>query len=381
MNGTPVGIHALARTPFGRFGGALAGLAAPRLGALAIDEVLARADPLARAIEGVFAGAGMLGGSVLSAARQSVLFSSLQPDTVSVGIDRACCSGMSAIAAARLEILGGGARWLLAGGFESLSRTPRLLARDESVEDPLVLRSPFSEGTIAQYTSEEALRAGIDRLQQDQWALASHQRYFAAEDAGVFAFERFALPGVLDSDESPRRHSTLEKLASLQPVRGSATITAANAPGLNDGAAFLLLGPAEGPSELPPLAQILGHARVAEGPTSGTRTPALAMARVLDRAHLSLDDVALIEINEAFAATPLVSLRVLAHGDDARERALHRKTNTFGGAVAIGHPMGASGARIVMTLVNGLRRRGGGVGVAAICGGYGQGEALLVRVD
>lgn len=388
MSSPRVGLHAVARTPFGRFGGALAGLEACRLGALAIDETLARANPEARTVDGVFAGAGMLGGSVLTAARQAVLRSSLPPHTISLGIDRACCSGLSAIAAASLEIASGGARWLIAGGFESLSRTPRLLARepgaaeaDGSVEDPLVLRSPFSQGTIAQYTSEEALRAGIDRQVQDEWALSSHERYFAAEDASVFAFERFALPGVLECDESPRRHSTAEKLSMLHPVRGSATITAGNAPGLNDGAAFVLLGDAAGAHGSRPLAEIVGHVRVAEGPTSGTRTPALAIARVLERAGLALDDLALIEINEAFAATPLVSLRALAQGDAAHERALRRKTNTLGGAVAIGHPMGASGARIVMTLVNALRRRGGGVGVAAICGGYGQGEALLVRVD
>lgn len=388
MKSSRVGIHALARTPFGRFGGALAGIEAPRLAALAIDEVLRRGAAHTRTVDGVFAGAGMLGGSLLTAARQAVLRSSLPQHTVSVGIDRACCSGLSAIAAASLEIRGNGARWLLAGGFESLSRTPRLLPRhagpaitDGPVEDPLVLQSPFSEGTIAQYTSEEALRAGIDREAQDEWALCSHERYFAAEDAGAFAFERFAIPDVPDRDESPRRHGTPGKLATLQAVRGSATITAGNAPGLNDGAAFLLLGETTGASDSPPLAGIVGHVRVAEGPSSGTRTPALAIARALEQAHLTLDDLALIEINEAFAATPLVSLRMLAQGDAARERALRQKTNTMGGAVAIGHPMGASGARIVMTLVNALRRRGGGLGIAAICGGYGQGEALIVQVD
>lgn len=399
---TQVYVYAFARTPFGRFGGALADYDPGVLGALAIDEVVRRSSVPPSSIGAVYAGTGMIGDGLLTPARQAVLRSSLPPSTPSVGIDRACCSGMSALAAAAADIRNGEARAIVAGGFESLSRVPRTLKRTFgadtgalSIDDPLLLASPFSEGTIARYTSEEALKAGVDRVAQDDWAATSHERYFAAHDTGYFDTERFAVPAqlpqkkrqnsstMLASDESPRRDSTRAALAALSAVRGSETITAGNAPGLNDGAAFVVLGDASLEREFGcrPLARIVGHARVAESPTSGTRTPATAIQTVLDRAQLSVEQLALIEINEAFAATPLVSTLMLARGDIARAAQLRQRTNVNGGAVAIGHPMGASGARIVMTLVNALRRRGGGFGAAAICGGFGQGEALLLHVD
>lgn len=390
-------VYALGRTPFGRFQGALAGYDPVGLGALALDEMLARAGLPGEAIDQVAVGSAMLGGGALTVARQMILNSRLPSATPSLGIDRACCSGMSAIAIAAAQVWSGAAGLVLAGGVECLSRTPRLLARnapltgDLAAEDPLLLKAPVGD-SIASYTSQEAIKVGIGREEQDAWALQSHQRYAEAEGRGFFAFERFPVParpaaragsaGVVGQDEGPRADSSLAALAKLPTVRGSATVTAGNAPGLNDGAAFVLLGSEEAGRAhgLEPLARLTGTIAVAEGPTSGTRTPAMAILRLLDRLGIGLDDVSVIEINEAFAATPLVSTLALAGSDAGRARSLRDRTNPNGGAVALGHPLGASGARIVMTAIAELIRRGGGIGVAAICGGFGQGEAIMVEV-
>lgn len=396
-------VYALARTPFGRFGGKLSGYRLPELGAKTIDTVVARSGVPNSVVAGVFIGTAMLGGGALTAARQAVLRSKLAETTPSLGLDRACCSGMSAIAAATMEARAGvGTAAFICGGIELLSSTPRLFARNYpslgtvELDDPLILENPFSEGTIASYTSEEALRLGVDRNCQDEWAVESHKRYFAAEDTGFFDAERFGIlernirgrfdqgntGSILRIDESPRRDTSVEKLAALLTVRGSTTITAGNAPGLNDGAALLLIGSEELSTQFgcEPLAEIVAAVRVAEGPTSGTRTPAVAIQKVLTAANINLEQVDVIEINEAFAATPLVSTLVLADFDRAKAERLRKKTNPNGGSVAIGHPMGASGARICITLINQLRKQGGGIGVAAICGGFGQGEALLIKV-
>lgn len=381
-------VLAMARTPFGRFGGGLSAISAAELGAAAIDAALARADVDPAAVEGLYAGVAMIGGGVLTPARRMLLDSRLDDRTPSLAVDRACCSGMTAIALARREIAAGDADLLIAGGAENLSATPRLLPRAAparpgalTIEDPLALRAPFLDQAIACYTGHEALRCGVDRAAQDAWALQSHQRYFEAEAQGYFDAELFAMGGV-SADESPRADTSPEKLAALKTVYESPTVTAGNAPGLNDGAAFLALASrgfamAHG---LPILARIGASAEVAGGPTSGTSTPAEAIARCLKRAEVALDAIDLIEINEAYAATPLVSTLRLADGDDARAAALRARTNRHGGAVALGHPLGASGARLTMTLINGLRRRGGGRGAAAICGGFGQGDALMLEV-
>jgi acetyl-CoA C-acetyltransferase len=386
-NGRDCVMVAMARTPFGRFGGALKALPAVHLGAMAIDAVLERAKVEPEAIQVLYAGVAMIGSGVLTPARQMVLQSRLTEATPSLSIDRACCSGLTAIGLAMREIAAGDADVLIAGGVESLSSTPRLLSRDPAtrpgkleIEDPLVLRAPFLDGSIATYTGHEALRHGVDRHQQDAWALQSHERYFAADKVGYFDAERFTL-AELRHDEGPRRDTSLEQLAGLKTVYQSPTVTPGNAPGLNDGAAFVMLA-ARSTAEargLPVLARLLAYSQMAGGPTSGTRTPAEAIAMTLQRAGRTIDELDLIEINEAYAATPLVSTLQLASGERALAERLRQRTNVHGGAVAIGHPLGASGARIVMTLVNGLRRRGGGRGVAAICGGFGQGDAVLVE--
>ncbi|QUM71014.1 thiolase family protein [Sphingopyxis granuli] len=394
--GGPV-ITAVARTPFGRFGGALSGLSAAELGARSIDAVLARSGVPIDGIDAVHAGVGMIGAATLTPARQAVMLSKLPITTPSLAIDRACCSGMTALGLAAKDIRLGEAAAVVCGGFELLSATPRFMPRSSAarpgvveMEDPLLLRAPVVDRQIAVYTGEEALIHGVTREMQDEWALASHERYHAAQSRGFFSFERVAVEApdpkgriaTVERDESPRADSTLAKLAALKPVYGGTTVTAGNAPGLSDGAAFLLAMSAEAAARMgiDQLARVVGYTQVASRPTSGTSTPALAIAKLLHAHDLSIDALDLIEINEAYAATPLVSTQVLADGDHMRVRALQARTNINGGAVAIGHPLGASGARIVMTLIACLHARGGGKGIAAICGGFGQGDAVLIEV-
>lgn len=390
-------IVALARTPFGRFEGELKDIDAPRLGAMAINEVLTRASPLANQIDALYGGVGMISSALLTPVRQAVLLSNLPEATPSATVDRACCSGMTAIGFGMKDLRCGEARAVMCGGFESLSRTPVLWPRQRSriadvcATDPLLMRGLMVDRPIPVYSGDEALRQGIDRQQQDEWAIRSHEHYFAAENKGYFEFERFSVdaldnkgqPRRVTTDESPRADSSLEKLSSLKPVYGGKTITAGNAPGLSDGAAFLVITTRDVANDfgLEPLARLVDYSQVCGAPTSGTATPAAAILRLAKRNDIQPTDWDLLEINEAYAATPLVSTLVLADRDRAATERLRERTNVHGGAVAMGHPLGASGARIVMTLINGLRRRGGGRGVAAICGGFGQGDAVMIEVS
>lgn len=386
-------VLAYARTPFGRFGGALKGLSAIELASLTISETLNRVPVPSDEIDILIAGVGMIGANVLTSTRQALLHGcGLPEDLPSLTIDRACCSGMTAIGMAMRSIRCGDADLVICGGFESLSNTPFLWPRQRGsrpgpveVIDPLMLRAGFLDKSIAGYTGEEALAAGVDRAEQDAWAVSSHRRYFEAEHKGYFAQERFSVPtgnAVVDTDESPRADTSIEAIETLKTVYGSPTVTPGNAPGLNDGAAFLIVSSARFARErgIAPLAGLAGYVEVAGPPTSGTSTPAIAIERLLDRAARPVDHLRRIEINEAFAATPLVSTLRLADNDRRVADVLRRRTNMCGGAVAIGHPLGASGARLAMTLINGLRQDGGGVGAAAICGGYGQGDGVLIEV-
>ena len=390
-------VVAFARTPFGRFQGALKDIGGPHLGALAIDQVLLRGGLAASDIDAVYGGVAMVGGAVLTPVRQAVLLSKLSQETPSVAIDRACCSGMTAVGFAMKDIMAGEGRAFLCGGFESLSQTPILWPReparrigDVSATDPLLMRGTVVDKPIPVYSGEEALRHGVDRQEQDEWAVSSHRRYFAAEAEGYFNAERFVVDvadkkgtsRAVGTDESPRADTSLEKLAALSPVYGGKTVTAGNAPGLNDGAAFLAITRLDfaRDRELEPLARLVDYVQVCGGPTSGTVTPATAIQRIATRNGCKADAWDMIEINEAYAATALVSTLVLAGRDRHGADSLRKRTNMHGGAVAIGHPLGASGARLVMTLINGLRRRGGGRGVAAICGGFGQGDAVMLEV-
>lgn len=391
MSDRSVHVVAFGRTAFGRFHGALAGVPARELGRLAIDAVRARIGNDSVPVDALYSGVGMIGGGALAYVRQMLLTTGLPQETPSLAIDRACCSGMTALGLAWKDIRLGEADLVIAGGIEGLSTTPYLLPRahpprpgDLMAEDPLTMRSPLLDRTISQYTSDEAVRFGVDRARQDAWAARSHACYFEEEDGGGFAEERLAVhegETLLAIDEAPRRGSDIAALSRLKTVYGTPTITAGNAPGLSDGAAFLALasGDACARHGLAPLAELVDYVQIAGSPISGSYTPAIAVRRLLDRARLTLEQISAIEINEAFAATVPVSLLHLAGMDRAHAEELEGRTNVRGGAVAIGHPLGASGARIAMSLVQTLRRGGGGAGVAAICGGFGQGDAVLMR--
>lgn len=235
-----------------------------------------------------------------------------------------------------------------------------------------------------------AVQYGVSREAQDNWAFLSQQRYKEAEKLGKFNDEiievkikdRDGNDIFFNKDEFPKPYTTLEKLSKLQTVYGSPTITAGNAPGLNDGASAILLMSGETAKEfgLKPLAEIITTESAADSPGLSAIVPGTVIKKIITKLNMTLEDIDLIEINEAFAAMPLCSIKVLADGNSKKEEELKEKTNVNGGAIAIGHPLGASGARIVMTLMYELRRRGGGYGIASICGGLAQGEGVLVKV-
>jgi acetyl-CoA C-acetyltransferase len=384
-----------ARTPFGRFFGGLKDLPAHMLAASAIEELLARTSVEPDTVDAVYAGVGMASGGVFTPAREAVLASRLPDTTPSMAVDRACCSGMTAIGLGWTEIRTGRSQMVICGGFESLSRTPLWASRQrrtrpgepaawdpaQPVYDPLQFRGPLQDKSMADYTGEEALAQGVTREMQDEWASASHARYFAAHAQGFFDPERFAVAGVTE-DEGPQRDAGIEKLAALPAIDASPSITAGNTAALSDGAAFLLLATAEKACRLglPALSRIVDYAQIADRSTTGSWTPALAIRQLMKRQGRAMYEIDLIEINEAYAATPLVSTLWLGSRDAQKTQELRARTNIHGGAVALGHPLGASGARITMTLINALTRRGGGRGVAAICGGYGQADALMIEV-
>ncbi|MVW70330.1 thiolase family protein [Bordetella sp. 15P40C-2] len=389
-------VCAFARSPFGRFGGVLSPLTLPDLGAQVINALLTKSGIPAADIGAAYCGIGLAGAAALTVTRQTVLRSVLAQELPSVGIDRACCSGMTAIAQAARDIMLGLQDVAIAGGMESLSNMPMYLPRQRSIrpgsvqlKDPLILGGDAVDRPIAVYSGEEAERFGVDRSQQDAWAAQSHQRYFEALEQGAFAKEIVPVevangPEVtrVTADEGPRPDTTPSKLARLKTVYGSPTITAGNAPGLSDGAAFLVLSTRAFATQRgwPVLGHITSYAQAAGGPTSGTSLPATAIERLLAIEGADILDFDRIEINEAYAATALVSTQVLSQGSQADLATIRSRTNPWGGAVAIGHPLGASGARLVMTLLSGFEKAGKKQrGIAAICGGFGQSDALVVE--
>ena len=392
-----VAIVGAARTPFGKFGGAMRALSLPDLGSRAAVAALERAAIGADEVDELALGVNFPG-SDRSIARQVALQAGIPEDRNAYTVDRACCSSLTAIGKAFRSVAAGEARIALAGGAENLSRVPyfledmrwgHTLGRIELV-DQLVISCPHTGVPRAVQAAVEAAEYGIGRVEQDEWALRSQQRCADAIANSRFDPEIVAVDveddgGIVQrvvADESPRPQTTLEVLGKLATVNGSSTVTAGNAPGLSTGATSVVLMPtaeAERRS-MPLLATVVATTMVSGPPQKVASIPAVAARRVLDRAGVSLDDVALIEINEAFAAVPLVSTLVLADGDARAAERLREKTNVNGGAVAIGHPTGATGARLVMTLAFELARRGGGLGLVTICGGIGEGEAVLIRV-
>ncbi|KAB2912767.1 MAG: thiolase family protein [Hyphomicrobiaceae bacterium] len=381
------------RTPFGKFGGKLSELSAVELGGIAARAVLDKAGVEPDTVEETIFGTAILSASTMVAARQINLMIGLPEHTPSLTIDRACCSSMTCVGLAMMKIQAGLANTVLAGGIESSSRTPFMMKGvrwgrrlgDFTVEDPMQFRNPITNKPLTVVTGEMAMKQGVGREEQDEWAYRSHMKYFEAYDRGVYRDEIVPVEAdddTLDIDESPRRNISLEKMKSLPTVHSGPTVTSGNAPGLNDGASAVLLmaGQEAKRRGVAVMAEILAYSQLAGSLESSVYMPGHAIADALRKANLTLDHVKRIEINEAFAAMPLVSLSALAEGDAAKAEKLKAITNVNGGAVAIGHPPGASGTRVLMALVRELQRTGGGYGAAAICGGFGQADAVVVKV-
>lgn len=390
-----VAVLSYARTPFGRFGGALRDLPLPVLGAIPLREAVARSDVQPADVDEFVLGVNFPG-SERSVARQVSLRAGFPEESLSYTVDRACCSSLTAINAAARSIRLGESSIAAAGGADNLSRVPYFLQDlrfgkrlgDVVMEDQLAISCPHTGVPRAIQAADEALAHDVDRTAQDEWALRSQRRYAEARKAGKLVDELVPVADAasgasLDHDEVPRPGTKAEDLASLPTVYGSSTVTAGNAPNLSSGSAIVMLSSlAEADRRsLKPVATIEGWSMVAGPPHNIASIPARAVSKTLNRVGLDLDDIDVFEINEAFAAVPLVTTLVLCKGDvDAAEK-LRKRVNVNGGAIAVGHPTGASGARLVMSVISELRARGGGTGLVAICGGIGEAEALLVRVD
>jgi acetyl-CoA C-acetyltransferase len=373
------------RTPFGRLGGGLKDYEATELGSHVIRNAIDRVGLENDEIEYVIMGQVLQGGAGQAPARQASIGAGLPIEVPSDTINKVCASSIRAVEIADQMIRAGDHDVVVAGGMESMTNAPYILKQarfgyrlgdgtliDLMTHDGLV--SSFDKRHMVEQASFVSRELGISREAQDEWALRSHERAVKAIDEGRFKDEIVPV-GDLDTDEGPRRDTSIEKLASLKPVFDpEGTTTAGNAPGVNDGAAALVVTSEEFAKRrgLEPLATIVSQAYVADDFAYLARTPAKSGAKALQKAGRSIDDVERVELNEAFSSVVLNSTKLL--GADPE------KVNVNGGAVALGHPIGASGARILGTMIYELRRNGGGLGLAAICSGGGQGDALLIEV-
>ncbi len=383
-----------ARTPFGRFGGALKEKKAVELGGTAIRAALDRAGVPDDQVDEVVMGMVLQGGAGQVPSRQALRHAGLPWEVATETINKVCASGLRSVTLGDQIIRADGADVIVAGGMESMSNAPYFMSGvrwgermgDGKVVDLMIhdgLWCAFDGVHMIVHGSNVASEYKISREEQDQWAVRSHERAIAAIDAGKLAEEIVPVTVktrkgevVVDTDEAPRRDTNLEKLASLPPVfLEDGSITAGNAPGVNDGAAALVLASPEKAQELDrkPIARIIGHAAVGMEARYFPVTPAYAIKKLLKQHDLTLDQIDLFEANEAFSAVALATGKILGWDEE--------KVNVNGGAVALGHPIGASGTRIILTLIYELRRRGGGLGIAAICSGAGQGDAILIKVD
>ena len=372
------------RTPFGKLGGGLASYRAPELGALAIREALGRVGLEPHEPQYVLMGEVLQAGVGQAPARQAAIGAGLPKETPADTINKVCASSIRAIEIADAMIRAGDVEVVVTGGMESMSNAPYLLPKarfgyrlgNGEVVDSMVfdgLTSTFDQLHMVAQNAKVSRELGISRESQDAWAARSHERAAAAQDAGRFADELVPVGELVD--EAVRRDTTIEKLAALKPVFDpEGTTTAGNAPGVNDGASCVLVCSEEWAKQrgLEPLATIVSYGYVADDFAYLARTPANAAAIALDRPGKTIHDVKRVEINEAFASVASNSTRMLGADEEI--------VNVNGGAIALGHPIGASGGRIVATMVHDLRRNGGGLGLAAICSGGGQGDALLIEV-
>ncbi len=387
-------ILSAARTPIGKLGGGLASVDATELGGTAIRAALERAEVAPEQVQHVVMGQVLQAGQGQIPSRQAQIKAGIPKEVSSETINKVCASGIRAAGMIDAAIRAGDLDLAVGGGMESMSKAPYMLKEarfgfrmgDGKAIDAMIsdgLTNPFSGKHMAQEASEVAAELEMTRADMDRWALRSHELAIKATDEGRLPDEivPVTITGrkgdtTVEVDEAPRRDSTLESLAKLPPIfLKDGTHTAGNSPGVNDGGGALVLASdewAKGNGKTA-LATIVAQAAVADDFPYLARTPATAAQKALEKAGLSADDIDLWEINEAFASVTLNSIRMLGIDED--------KVNVNGGAVALGHPIGASGARILGTLVYELRRRGGGLGCAAICSGGGQGDAVIVEVN
>jgi 3-oxoadipyl-CoA thiolase len=381
-------ILAAVRTPVGRYGGALAGTRPDDLAARVLAAAVERAGIDPERIDDVFLGcANQAGEDNRDVARMAVLLAGLPQSVPGVTLNRLCASGLSAVVEACRAIKAGEGELFLAGGVESMSRAPLVLMKGDkpwargnvvAYDTHLGWRFPnprleamFPLESMGETGENVAERWGVSREDQDAFALRSQQRWAAAQAAGRFADELVPV-GEVAVDEHPRPETSLEKLAALTPVfRAGGTVTAGNAAGVNDGAAALVIASEEAARELgvEPLGAFVGSAAAGVDPRVMGVGPIPAVRKLLERVGVRVRDLDLVELNEAFASQSLVVIRELGLDEE--------KVNVNGGAIALGHPLGMSGARLVVSLLHELRRRGGRYGLATLCVGVGQGQAAL----
>ncbi|MGF7185629.1 acetyl-CoA C-acetyltransferase [Desulfitispora alkaliphila] len=389
------------RTPIGVFGGALRSLSAVDLGAMAIKEAIKRAKIQPDMVEYCVMGQVVSAGSGQVPARQAALKAGIPDTTPAISVNKVCSSGVKTIDLAAQMIQTGRVDICVAGGMESMSNVPfgipemrwgaRMGVPHKKALDLMVydgLWCATYNRHMAIHGSEVSKEFNISREEQDKWAVQSQTAASKAIEQGKLKDEIFPVEikdrkgrvTVVDADEGPRPNTTLETLAKLPPVFDpEGSVTAGNAPGINDGGDAVVLMSKEKAEELglKPLWTILGYAEVSQDPKYIATVPGLSIKKVLEQTGYSLDQMDVIEINEAFAAVVLVSAQILGMSEDD----MYKRVNPNGGAIAFGHPIGATGARIAMTLAYELRRRGGGIGVCGICSGQAQGDAMIIKVD
>ncbi|MDG4845755.1 acetyl-CoA C-acetyltransferase [Peribacillus frigoritolerans] len=382
------------RTPFGKFGGGLSSLTASQLGGIAIKEALVRAGIEGSQVDEVIMGNVLQAGQGQIPSRQAARHAGLPWEVKTETINKVCASGLRSVTLADQIIRLGEEEIIVAGGMESMSNAPYILPKarwglrmgDGELKDTMIsdgLSCSFTGVHMGTYGNSTAEDLEITREEQDNWAYESHQKAIKAIDGGILAEEIISVqvpvrkgePITIEHDEAPRKDTSAGKLAKLGPAfNNQGTITAGNAPGVNDGAGALVLMSEERAEKegKTPFAYILAHAEVAVEAKDFPKTPGLVINELLKKTGKSIEEIDLFEVNEAFAAVALASGKI-ANIEPG-------KVNVNGGAVALGHPIGASGARIIITLMHELKRRGGGLGIAAICSGGGQGDAILIEV-
>lgn len=385
-----------ARTAFGKFGGSLSSLSASDLGGIAIKGALEEIHLAPEEIDQVIMGNVLQAGQGQIPSRQAAAKAGIPWSVKTETINKVCASGLRSITLADQLIRLGDENIIVAGGMESMSNAPYYVPNarfglrmnnatlvDGMVYDGLSCAFDPAHVHMGTYGNKTAKELNISREEQDRFAARSQERAVASIENGVFEQEivdvvvpqRKGEDLVIRVDEAPRKGTTVEVLANLKPAFGKdGTVTAGNAPGINDGACAVVVMNEEEANKrgLTPLTKIIGHAEVGVEPADFPQTPGLVIEKLLEKTGKSVDEIDLFEINEAFAVVALASKQIAGLDEE--------KINVNGGAVALGHPIGASGARIVLTLAHELKRRGGGIGIAAICSGGGQGDAIMIEV-